>query len=42
MNTYYTHKVCHAIFDQFWPLNGTCHTLSHISEPPLKYVTLWN
>ena len=32
------HKVRHAIFGQFWP-PSPCHTLSHIPEPPRKYVT---
>ena len=27
------HKVCHAIFGQFWP-PIPCHTLSHIPGPP--------
>jgi len=35
------HKVRHAILDHFEP-PPPCHTLSHISGPPLKYVTLWN
>jgi len=32
------HKVRHASLDQFLP-SSPCHTLSHISGPPLKYVT---
>src|SRR6218665_2866218 len=35
------HKVRHAIFDQFGP-PPPCHTLSHIADPPIKYVTSRN
>ena len=34
------HKVCHAIFDDFWP-PSFCHKLSQILDPPKSMSHFW-